>query len=84
MASRAEDACPVPRPRLPLAAVTPELAPMLARGGDARFVRTFGHQPEALLGWSAFYGKLIYHGVLPIRIKEAARLRIAALNGCHY
>jgi alkylhydroperoxidase family enzyme len=79
-----QDACPIPQPRLPLTAVTPELEPQLARGGDPRFVRTMGHVPDAYLAWSAFYGKLIYAGVLPTRIKEAARLRIAALNGCHY
>lgn len=84
MSSDIEQACPIPVPRLKLAEVTPELQQMIDGGADPRFIRTLGHAPSSFAAWGAFYGKMLHHGVLSLRIKEAARLRIAALNGCHY
>ncbi len=84
MSSDIEQACPIPVPRLALAEVTPQLQSMIDAGSDPRFIRTMGHAPDSFAAWGAFYGKLLHQGVLSLRLKETARLRIAALNGCHY
>ncbi len=79
-----EAACPVPHPLLPPAELTPELAEMVDKGVDERWVRQLGHAPELLVGWTRFYWPALLHGRIEPRTKEVARLRIAALNGCHY
>ena len=83
MATSSEQECPVPKMILPLAEVTPELQEMIDRGVDARWVRTLGHSPW-LKAWTDFYWPLLFRGDVDVRTKEAARLRIAKLNGCHY
>ena len=84
VSSEIELACPIPVPRLKLAEVTPELQKLIDAGSDPRFIRTLGHAPGSFAAWGAFYGKMLHQGVLSLRLKETARLRIAALNGCHY
>lgn len=77
-------ACPVPTRVLPLAPVTAELQAMIDRGVDPIWVRTLGHAPEVLTAWTKYYWPLLFGGAVEIRTKEAARLRIARLNACHY
>ena len=79
-----EAACPIPQPLLPPSELTPELEDMVAKGVDERWVRQLSHAPEALLGWTDFYWKLLFAGIIELRTKEIVRLRVAALNGCHY
>ncbi len=77
-------ACAVPTPRLPQSPITPELQSLIDKGVDPRWVRQLGHAPEAFIAWTKFYWPLVLGGNLELPVKEAARLRIAALNGCHY
>ena len=53
---------------------------------DASFMRVLGHRPEIL---TAFVGlsKAFFFGresTVEHRLKELIRLRIAAINACHY
>jgi hypothetical protein len=77
-------ACPVPTRVLPLAPLTPELQAMVDKGVDPIWLRTLGHAPDVLIAWTKYYWPLLFGGAVDIRIKEAARLRIARLNACHY
>jgi hypothetical protein len=77
-------ACPVPTRVLPLASLTPDLQTMVDNGVDPIWVQTLGHAPEVLIAWTKYYWPLLFGGAVDIRIKEAARLRIARLNACHY
>lgn len=84
MSTEIERACPLPIPKLPLAELTPDMEARIAGGSDPRVVRTLGQAGDAYHLWGAFYTKLLHQGALPLRTKEVARLRIAALNSCHY
>ena len=84
MTTRPEAACAVPVPLLPPADITDELQSFIDRGVDPRWVRAMGHAPGLLTAWTKFYWPLLFTGVVELRTKEAVRLRIAALNGCHY
>ena len=54
-------------------------------GGDTRFFRFAAHAPHIVeLYWGHFYRDVFFKGVLPVRLKEIARLRLAALNGCSF
>lgn len=56
-----------------------------ALGGDTRFFRFAAHAPHiAQLYWVQFYRDVFFKGLLPVRVKEIARLRLAALNGCSF
>lgn len=56
-----------------------------ALGGDTRFFRFAAHAPHVVdLYWVQFYEGVFFKGLLPIRLKEIARLRLAALNGCSF
>ena len=79
-----EAACEIPQPLLPPSELTPELAALVERGVDERWVRQLGHAPKAFLAWTRFYWPMLFNGVIEVRTKEITRLRIAALNGCHY
>lgn len=65
-----------------------ELQEMVAKwqaaGGDPNFIRTLGQLPELLKAFVAFYSPLVRKGLVEHRAKELVRLRLAALNGCHY
>ena len=50
--------------------------------GAAPLERLFGHRPELLRRYKAFYASLWEGGVLPRRVLELCRLRIAAVHGC--
>ncbi len=56
-----------------------------ALGGDTRFFRFAAHAPHIVeLYWGHFYRDVFFKGLLPVRLKEIARLRLAALNGCSF
>jgi len=55
-----------------------------ALGGDPNMYRVFGQMPDFFLKFLDFYGPLVNHGRVPVRVKELARIRIANLNECHY
>lgn len=56
-----------------------------ALGGDTRFFRFAAHAPHVVqLYWVQFYQDVFFKGLLPVRLKEIARLRLAALNGCSF
>jgi len=55
-----------------------------AQGGDVNTHRVFGQMGEAFTRFMEFYGPLVNHGRVPLRVKELARLRVAGLNECHY
>ena len=65
----------------PEAIADPDVAAMLLATGDEMF-GVYGHCPEALKGFLAFYRPLKYGGRLPFALKELVRLRIAAHNAC--
>jgi alkylhydroperoxidase family enzyme len=73
---------------LDLEEMTPELRAAAERwrrqGGDVNMLRAFAQAPELVTRFLAFYGPLINHGRVPVRVKELARMRIASLNECHY
>ncbi len=54
-------------------------------GGDLTFYRWAANAPEiAEFYWGAFYRDLFFRGVLPVRLKELVRLRLAGLTGCSF
>ncbi len=56
-----------------------------ALGGDTRFFQFAAHAPHVVqLYWVQFYQDVFFKGLLPVRLKEIARLRLAALNGCSF
>jgi alkylhydroperoxidase family enzyme len=55
-----------------------------ALGGDPNMHRVFGQMPEFFAKFLEFYGPLVNHGRVSLRVKELARLRVADLNDCHY
>ncbi len=57
------------------------IAAMARETGDEMF-GVYGHCPEALKAFLAFYRPLKYGGRLPFSVTELVRLRIAAHNGC--
>ena len=50
--------------------------------GATPLERLFAHRPELLRRYKAFYASLWEGGVLPRRVLELCRLRIAAVHGC--
>jgi alkylhydroperoxidase family enzyme len=83
-----------PEARAPVTRMLPleELEPAIreaalrwrAQGGDVNMFRVFGQLPEAFGAFLEFYGPLVNRGRVPLRVKELARLRVAALNDCGY
>jgi alkylhydroperoxidase family enzyme len=55
-----------------------------AQGGNVNMHRVFGQMPDFFRKFVEFYGPLVNHGRVPLRVKELARLRVANLNECHY
>lgn len=77
--------CPVPLPLLtPVAELDAETAGLVDRIGHRAFYGQFGHAPEVIRGWLAWYQPLMSRGRVELRTKELCRIRVAALNGCHY
>jgi AhpD family alkylhydroperoxidase len=72
---------PVPRHELP-EAFRALVDADLAAGRDPDMNSVLAHLPEFFTRYFDFYYPAHEAGVVPARIKELARLRIAALNGC--
>jgi alkylhydroperoxidase family enzyme len=79
-----DESCPVDMPRLPAAELTGALHELVASGANRSMVETLGHQPERFVAWYRSFRSSIRDGVVAPSIKETARLRIAALNGCPF
>jgi alkylhydroperoxidase family enzyme len=75
-------------PPVPLDALPPELGAAVARGRASRMLSTtlpvqvWAHRPEAAASWLATLEAMHLRGVLPGRLKELVRLRIAAITNC--
>jgi alkylhydroperoxidase family enzyme len=78
-----EQGCRVASPRLPLAESTPAMQALLARGANPELVGVVGHAGDMFIDWFKLFGRLVHDGATPGHVKEAARLRVAALNECH-
>ncbi len=62
-----------------------KIATIAAHGGDTRFFQFAAQAPHIVeLYWVQFYQDVFFKGVLPVRLKEIVRLRLAALNGCSF
>lgn len=56
-----------------------------ALGGDPSFFQFAANAPHIVdFYWTGFYQGPFFHGVLPIRVKELVRLRLAAHSGCGF
>lgn len=55
-----------------------------ANGSDPTFVRMLSYRADVAPFYFKFYAPLRDDGLLPAKVKELARLRIAALNTCKY
>lgn len=54
-------------------------------GGDVAFFRAAANAPHIVdLYWRHFYDDVFHGGVVPVRVKELVRLRLAALHGCGF
>jgi alkylhydroperoxidase family enzyme len=53
-----------------------------AAGAETAFEGALGLRPELLAAYKAFYGQLWDAKLLPARLLELCRLRIAELHGC--
>lgn len=76
-------------PEVPIERIEPALRRKIetidALGGDTRFFRFAAHAPHIVeLYWGHFYRDVFFKGLLAVRLKEIARLRLAALNGCSF
>jgi len=75
-------------PPVPLDALPPELGAAVARGRASRMLSTtlpvqvWAHRPEAAASWLATLEAMHLRGVLPGRLKELVRLRIASITNC--
>ena len=55
----------------------------IEQAGDARFMEIGANAPHMMqFYFGEFYEKIFFAGVVPIPIKELARLRLSTLHGC--
>jgi hypothetical protein len=70
------------------AALSGEVAKLAAQwkaiGSDTSFIRMLSYRADLVPAFFDFYVRLRGDGLLPARLKELARLRIARLNTCRY
>jgi AhpD family alkylhydroperoxidase len=79
-------------PDLPLVArdqipdfLEPQVSRLEGLGADTTFHRFMSASPgTARFYWEHFYAQVFAGGTLPIRVKEVARLALAALSGCTF
>lgn len=68
-------------------ALTPEFLTQVkeieSSGGNANFMRVFGHRPDMFGAYLNFYFPSQEGGVLDVTFKEKVRLYIANLNDCY-
>ncbi|MBB3219962.1 carboxymuconolactone decarboxylase family protein [Pseudoduganella umbonata] len=75
-------------PPVPINALPPDLSAAVARGRTNRMLSTtlpvqvWAHRPEAAGAWLATLEAMHLRGVLPARLKELVRLRIASITNC--
>lgn len=75
-------------PLLPLAAFPPGLAAAIERGRASRMlsstvpVQVWAHRPEVAEAWLGALEAMHLRGVLPGRLKELVRLKIASITTC--
>ena len=55
-----------------------------AMGSDTTFLRMLNHRADLVPAFFDFYIRLRNDGLLPAKLKELVRLRIAGLNTCRY
>ncbi len=55
-----------------------------AVGSDASFIRMLSYRSDLVPAFFDFYLRMRGDGLLPAKVKELARLRIATLNTCRY
>lgn len=55
-----------------------------AYGSDTTFLRMLNHRGDLIPAFFDFYMRLRGDGLLPAKLKELVRLRIARLNTCRY
>jgi AhpD family alkylhydroperoxidase len=51
---------------------------------DPRVVRIMLRNPKAGAAWVEYWNKLLYHGVLPHKLKEMCRIKISVAHQCGY
>jgi len=72
----------------PLEALTGEIGKLAqtwkAMGSDTTFLRILNHRGDLVPAFFDFYIRLRNDGLLPAKLKELVRLRIARLNTCRY
>ncbi len=51
---------------------------------DPRVVSIMVRNPKAGVAWVEYWNKLLYHGVLPHRLKEMCRIKISVAHECGY
>ncbi len=55
----------------------------IEQAGDARFMEIGANAPHMMrFYFEEFYEKIFFAGVVPVPIKELARLRLSTLHGC--
>src|SRR4030065_64639 len=60
-------------------------AKLESRGSDIlNLNRVLAHSPNVLRNFMRLGNSLLFHGVLPPRLRELAILRVAELTGAHY
>ena len=75
-------------PTVPLEDLAPPLAAALARGRASRMlsstvpVQVWAHRPEAAQAWLAALEAIHLRGLLPGRLRELVRLKIASITTC--
>lgn len=72
----------------PLEALTGEVGELArewtAMGSDTTFLRMLNHRADLVPAFFDFYIRMRSDGLLPAKLKELVRLRIARLNTCRY
>lgn len=51
---------------------------------DPRIVSVFVRNEDAGAGWTEFWNKLLYEGLLPAKLKEMVRIHISVAHNCGY
>ncbi len=78
-------ACPVPHPALPPAIeLDADTQAIVDRTGHGAVWGQFGHAADIMHSWLKWYQPIMLRGRVEVKTKELCRLRVAALNGCHY
>jgi hypothetical protein len=55
----------------------------IEQAGDARFLEIGANAPHMMqFYFGEFYDKVFFQGVVPVPVKELARLRLSTIHGC--